>query len=394
MRDIPNKNPGDEFFAAECTDMFSEEENLITDTGITLSAADLRQMSKSVANYVSRGDYYTDSGTANAYVLSKIGSIQAPTGYQLGMRVRFEPTNTSTGPSTVNVASLGVKTIVDSLGQPLVGSEILANSEIELTYDGTNFRLTSGAHHVNSVTASQKFIDCLLVNNSTDPNKDIDFGAGYFRADNANVVIHNPSTIVKRSDAAWAAGTNNGGMAASPVPPTSAWRHAFYIVKEDGTVDAGWDDNVSATNLLAAATGYTYYARRTSQYWNASSNIELFYMAGDTIWHNTTASAHEIPTITTTPTVRVVHVPLGVEVEAFLFIVMDAGGGTTNADHYSQLAGNFSINTNTTVNTTSFASRTSINLMTNTSGQVTNFYAGVAPAVYRLQTLGYREFYK
>jgi len=55
------------------------------------------------------GDYYIDSGTANNYVLTPTGA--APIAYTDGMLIRFLPTNTSTGGSTVNVAGLGSKDI-------------------------------------------------------------------------------------------------------------------------------------------------------------------------------------------------------------------------------------------------------------------------------------------
>ncbi len=64
--------------------------------------------------------YCTDSGTANAYVLS------APSTFSLvtGALVRFNPAHPNTGPSTANVGSVGIQNIVNQAGNALTGGEI------------------------------------------------------------------------------------------------------------------------------------------------------------------------------------------------------------------------------------------------------------------------------
>jgi hypothetical protein len=147
MQDIPTKTDGVSTLpAAEFNQIPSELENLITDSGQTLSGADLFQSSKAVSAYAAGGDFYTDSGIADAYVLSAVDSKQAPAAYFTGMKVRFETTNATTGAATVNVAGLGVKNIkqFDGTTDPIAGS-IPANIEVTLSYDGTNFTIISVA---------------------------------------------------------------------------------------------------------------------------------------------------------------------------------------------------------------------------------------------------------
>ena len=138
--DITTKSTGDSLTAAEFMQIVTELENLIEDTGITLSNADLEQVSKSLANYSSGGDFFTDSGAADAYVLTAIGNKKGPTSYADGLRVRFIVGTTNTGASTVNVSALGAKNIVRENGSALQAGDLFTNETVELVYDSGNNR--------------------------------------------------------------------------------------------------------------------------------------------------------------------------------------------------------------------------------------------------------------
>lgn len=116
MRNISHKVTGDQLTADEFNDIPSELENTITSIGLPLTAGDLYQVAKAIASYVAVGDFYQDTGTANAYILNQASPIQAPQAYLDGMRVRFRINETNTGASTVNVNSLGVKSILKEDG--------------------------------------------------------------------------------------------------------------------------------------------------------------------------------------------------------------------------------------------------------------------------------------
>jgi len=133
VEDLNDKVLGGNLAADEWNQVPSELQNVITQTGQTLSAADLNQVGKGLADYAGNSNFYTDSGIANAYVLTTVGSIQSITAYTDGLAVEFIAGNTNAGASTVNVATLGVKSIVNSLGA-LVGGEIVATERIKLKF--------------------------------------------------------------------------------------------------------------------------------------------------------------------------------------------------------------------------------------------------------------------
>lgn len=138
MQDLNDKVTGGTLTAAEWNEVPSEIQNVIEGLGITLSGADLNQLGKAIAGYVANGTFYTDSGAADAYVLTAIGSKQSPTAYTDGLTARFTPGNINTGASTVNVASLGVKSIVNKLGEPMQAEDITAIGIITLRFDFAN----------------------------------------------------------------------------------------------------------------------------------------------------------------------------------------------------------------------------------------------------------------
>jgi len=117
----------------------SEINNTITQSGQSLDVSDTFQLSKAISQNLAIGTWYTDSGVADAYVLSITGSLQAPINYQDGMLVRFRPGNTNTGSSTVNVATLGVKTIKkeDGTTDPS-GGDLPQDRDILLAFDSGN----------------------------------------------------------------------------------------------------------------------------------------------------------------------------------------------------------------------------------------------------------------
>lgn len=124
--------------AIEYNSLANELQNLVTGTGQTFDAADLNQLGKAMSIYAAGGNFYVDTGAANAYVLGVIGGKQAPKVYFDGMLARFIAGNSNSGASTVNVAGLGVKNIkLDNIGTAVPAGYILANREISLSYNSS-----------------------------------------------------------------------------------------------------------------------------------------------------------------------------------------------------------------------------------------------------------------
>ena len=80
---------------------------------------------------------YTDTGTANAYVITPAISIGA---YSVGQSFTFIPANTNTGASTLNVNGLGAKNILYH-GLALNPGNIDPLIPATVVYDGTQFQL-------------------------------------------------------------------------------------------------------------------------------------------------------------------------------------------------------------------------------------------------------------
>lgn len=79
------------------------------------------------------------------------------------------------------------------------------------------------------------------------------------------------STMTKRLDATFAAGTGNGGMASGQALPTSGTVHGFLVTKDsDGSVDVMADVSVSGANVNA---GWTVVRRVFSLLTDASANL-------------------------------------------------------------------------------------------------------------------------
>lgn len=147
MQVIPTKTDGVSTLpAAEFNQIPLEISNAITASGITPSSGDAYQLSKGMANYAAVGQYYVDSGTANAKVLSVGGSRNGITAYVTGTVIRFLNLVQNTGATTVNVNGLGVKDLTDADANALKNEDLVTNAFVEAYYDGTRFRLTDNRY--------------------------------------------------------------------------------------------------------------------------------------------------------------------------------------------------------------------------------------------------------
>lgn len=82
--------------------------------------------------------YAADAGSNDTYVITL---SPAPTSYTNGMIVYFKANTINTGAATINVNSLGAKTIVKGVNSTLSDGDIAAGQFCTLIYDGTNFVL-------------------------------------------------------------------------------------------------------------------------------------------------------------------------------------------------------------------------------------------------------------
>lgn len=91
--------------------------------------------------------YVADTGSSTAYAIAPTPAITA---YATGQKFTWKATNANTTSTpTLNVNSLGTKTITNPDGTALGVGQIPASAIIETTYDGTNFQLTSVSNKTN-----------------------------------------------------------------------------------------------------------------------------------------------------------------------------------------------------------------------------------------------------
>jgi len=130
---------------------------------------------------------YTTTGSGTAYVLTFQAALSE---YSKGIVYRFWAHATNTGAATLNINSLGAKTIVSGVsGSPLIAGQIVSGRMIEVIYNGTSFELAN-LGFTSIQRDSVQFKNPLYVDNAA--NSEI-----FFR--NANNVTQN-ALIANASD--------------------------------------------------------------------------------------------------------------------------------------------------------------------------------------------------
>ena len=165
------------------------------------------------------------------------------------------------------------------------------------------------------VVNPRAYLAGLGLSNAADTDHDITVAAGSCR-DSANAYdLLLASAITKQIDAAWAAGTNAGGMFTGAVG-VSTWYHLFLIRKtSDGTIDAGFDTSTTAANKPA---GYGTYRRIGSVQTDGSSNIIAFLQSGDLFQRAVPVGYTGGTNPGTGATLVAIDTPLGIRTEALL----------------------------------------------------------------------------
>jgi len=134
----------------------------------------------------------------------------------------------------------------------------------------------------------------------TDANT-ITISAGECRNTGHNVNMVLAASLAKDIDGEWVAGAGGGLNTAEWTAGTndcaaSTWYHVFLIQHSDGTVDAGFDTQINAGQLLTDS-GYTSYRRIGSVRTDTGKDILSFTQKGDVVvW-----AAPIVETVSTLP---------------------------------------------------------------------------------------------
>lgn len=109
------------------------------------------------------GNYYVDSGAADAYVVTITARQTAS--LAAGLAVQFLSAHANTGASTLNVNGTGAKNILNADGSALRFGQIIAGSIYNVMYDGTQYRLL-GASTSFLTTATAALTGDVALNNT------------------------------------------------------------------------------------------------------------------------------------------------------------------------------------------------------------------------------------
>lgn len=201
------------FGAGEFNSIAVELENAVSTSGQTLAPADgtgevSTQLAKAQAIYGAGGaSFMLDTGAVNAYVLNPVSPKEVATAYFNGMTIFFEPGTDNTGAATVNVASIGIKSITDANGDPLLGGEITATCAIKYNSIDDRFELLWNNRYLFAKGTVNFYVDGSLGN---DANSGRASGAAAFatiqKAINyvSALVLTNATIIINVADGTYA----------------------------------------------------------------------------------------------------------------------------------------------------------------------------------------------
>lgn len=143
--------------------------------------------------------------------------------------------------------------------------------------------------------------------------------------DSTNATVMNlASSITKTtSGTPWVAGSGNSGRPTGATFTGTTTIHIFLISKADGTTDVGVDSSLTATNLLAQATGYTLFRRILSTRLSSGAMVD-WAMSGDEVFLVTpTIESHG--SIGTTASTITLGLPTGINVWGNMTALCTAG---------------------------------------------------------------------
>lgn len=113
---------------------------VITQAGLTLDKTVRTQLLQAIKLFAQDAAYtYAASTTAANTYTATLSPV--PLAYSVGMPVNIKFTNANTGAATINLNSLGAKSIKLQNGNDLFAGDINATFIAQLMYDGTNFVL-------------------------------------------------------------------------------------------------------------------------------------------------------------------------------------------------------------------------------------------------------------
>ncbi len=214
----------------------------------------------------------TTGGTADAYTLTPSPSITTYATTQQ-FTAKISATNTTTTPylQISGIANPTTTAVIKKLNASkteiaVETSDLLINGIYHFQRNSANDawivlnpeKAYFNATNLTKATTTTQGVSYLnnpitIANNTSDANNDIDFSAGNAPLDDGSGQVLLSSTLVKRLDASWVAGTNQGGLF-SGTKANSTKYYEFAIT--NGTInDGGFDISPTGANIPAGYKG-------------------------------------------------------------------------------------------------------------------------------------------
>lgn len=271
-------------------------------------------------------------------------------------------------------------------------------SDTSMAASGTNKEIKHEA--LLGLLSSNVISGLTLSNDATDASNDLDIAVGVATVTDGTAwyVAKLASALVKQLDAAWAVGTNQGGLDTG-AEATSTWYHVWLIQRSDtGVVDVLFSTSATAPTM---PTNYDRKRRIGSFYNSSGSVIDPFTQVGDLFIWATRKADVAAANPGTSAVLRTLSVPLGISVLAriHLSLVDNSWGGTSIYTLVSSPSATDETPSVTACNLqtgltglTIIQSHADVTVLTNTSSQVrTRQTVSDADTTVRVQTEGWHD---
>ncbi|MGV4796115.1 hypothetical protein [Rhizobium sp. F40D2] len=236
--------------------------------------------------------------------------------------------------------------------------------------------------------------DLIMSNNASDANNRIDITTGQAKGNSKSVV--NSATMTKRLDAAWAAGTGNGGLDTGAKANSTTYHGHAIVNNTTGAFDALFSTSVSAPTV---SSGWTRVQRLGSIITDGSGNIRPFIQDRNDFYWNTVAGSLPSDLSTTAARAKALltcNLPTGIRVLGYFQSLIEAAAGDTETILTVADGANTNIEKSVRIYVSTGTKRAgqSFDQYTNTSAQI---YAALSLSSSTLspstiKTLGWRDY--
>lgn len=355
--------------------------------------------------YGDLGALGTVGGSANAITVTSLSTYQSLTN---GLIIAAKLSSTITGASTLNLDGNGVKAIrrrgdtatqngdgiaggiylfrYDTAYNSAAGAWVILNQE----YTPIDADLTAIADAGVSAFSGLLY-GLTLSNNVSDATNDIDIAPGVaIDATNAKF-IKLAAGLTKRLDAAWAVGTNQGGLDTGSIANTSY--HMWLIMRSDtGVVDVLFSASATSPTMPASYD----YKRRIGSIIRTGGAIKAFVQTGDDFAWGVPVSDISAFNPGTSAVTATLTVPTGLVLQANIMAAMDTsstgGFGLVTALSAANTVPSEPLNNIRADSTVGEGYPNSFSVMTNTSAQVRYRLGTSTPStIIYLTTFGWND---